>query len=358
MRSVERPRRFVHIAWAAALLVALMANPGSAGSQDEPEITDAAGDDSFFGVTSDINSRYDPADIVASWVGNETDTHISFYIQAAGDIVGGSIGGALEAEYFQYLVHGTVGETEALVVVTVRGSAPTVDLTLGASNASVSGAVLAIEVPKTELGNPLAGDLFTAFYVESSVKLRNTGPMMVSDRAPDADFGLDYVFAAGEAAAGAINATDADADGLNDTWEQDNFGNLTFNATDDPDADGCDNLCEITAGTDPNEADTDGDGTSDGDEITAGTDPLDPSDPAGGGDGTDGADGTPTDNGAATDEHGSDAESAAGDDAPAASEEGLFDTLADNASYLGMSAGLFAGVLVLAIIGLSGRWAL
>ncbi len=82
----------------------------------------------------------------------------------------------------------------------------------------------------------------------------------------------------GGAGGGGAAVLDTDADGLNDTWEEEHFGNLTANATDDPDADGCDNACEFAAGTDPNVADTDGDGISDGDEIAAGGDPLDPSD--------------------------------------------------------------------------------
>lgn len=69
---------------------------------------------------------------------------------------------------------------------------------------------------------------------------------------------------------------DGDDDGLDDAWEQQYFGNLTLNGTSDPDQDRCDNLCEQTAGTDPNAPDTDGDGRLDGDEVAAGTDPLVP----------------------------------------------------------------------------------
>ena len=48
-----------------------------------------------------------------------------------------------------------------------------------------------------------------------------------------------------------LDPTDTDLDGLLDTWEQSNFGNLTLGPTDDFDDDGHDNLAEYNAGTDP-----------------------------------------------------------------------------------------------------------
>jgi len=65
---------------------------------------------------------------------------------------------------------------------------------------------------------------------------------------------------------------DSDGDGLPDAWEQSNFGDLSQDATDDPDGDGHDNLDEHTNGTDPLDAndpvpvtnpDSDGDGLPD-----------------------------------------------------------------------------------------------
>lgn len=49
-------------------------------------------------------------------------------------------------------------------------------------------------------------------------------------------------------------ANDSDYDGLDDTWEETNFGagNLTKTALDDTDLDGCNEGTEETAGTDPN----------------------------------------------------------------------------------------------------------
>lgn len=46
-------------------------------------------------------------------------------------------------------------------------------------------------------------------------------------------------------------ATDADGDGLPDSWENQLFGNLTANASGDADGDGNSNLLEYLAGTNP-----------------------------------------------------------------------------------------------------------
>ena len=72
------------------------------------------------------------------------------------------------------------------------------------------------------------------------------------------------------------SVADSDYDGLNDAWEMSHFGNLNQSGTDDPDGDGCNNGCEETRNTNPNNPDTDGDGISDGDEIECGLDPNDP----------------------------------------------------------------------------------
>lgn len=68
---------------------------------------------------------------------------------------------------------------------------------------------------------------------------------------------------------------DTDSDGLTDDWERANLGNLSYNATDDPDLDKCNNGCEELRGTDPLNPDTDGDGLKDGEEAYKyGTPPL------------------------------------------------------------------------------------
>lgn len=75
--------------------------------------------------------------------------------------------------------------------------------------------------------------------------------------------------------------TDSNGNGLPDQFESNYFNNTTINnpgaaqPNADPDADGCNNLCEAAHGTNPNDEDTDDDGVSDGDEILRGTDPND-----------------------------------------------------------------------------------
>lgn len=78
------------------------------------------------------------------------------------------------------------------------------------------------------------------------------------------------------ASVGPSGPVDSDSDGLDDAWETDNFGDLASDGAGDPDADGLNNTREQELETDPNDADTDGDGASDGLEDQEGTDPLDP----------------------------------------------------------------------------------
>ncbi|MEM7384681.1 MAG: LamG-like jellyroll fold domain-containing protein [Verrucomicrobiota bacterium] len=72
------------------------------------------------------------------------------------------------------------------------------------------------------------------------------------------------------------NSGDSDEDGLLDSWEIDNFGDLaTADGAGDPDADGLTNAEEFTASADPNQKDTDDDGLGDGAEVnTHGTSPA------------------------------------------------------------------------------------
>ncbi len=66
---------------------------------------------------------------------------------------------------------------------------------------------------------------------------------------------------------------DTDGDGMNDSWEIANFGDLSKDDTGDEDIDGLTNLEEFQNLTNPGLIDTDGDGYSDYEEIALGTDP-------------------------------------------------------------------------------------
>lgn len=68
---------------------------------------------------------------------------------------------------------------------------------------------------------------------------------------------------------------DIDNDGLLDSWEVANFGDITSQTGDgDYDNDGLTNKMEMQAGTDPKDSDSDNDGFSDLAELQGGSDPL------------------------------------------------------------------------------------
>jgi len=71
---------------------------------------------------------------------------------------------------------------------------------------------------------------------------------------------------------------DTDDDGMDDSWEVANFGNLNQNLTSDLDNDGLKDCDEFLAGTNPNLQDTDSDGVLDNVELSQGSDPTQTSD--------------------------------------------------------------------------------
>ncbi len=70
-------------------------------------------------------------------------------------------------------------------------------------------------------------------------------------------------------------SADTDNDGLPDSWEEANFGNLNQDSEGDPDGDTLINSDELVFGGDPNNNDTDGDSLEDGAEVnTHGSNPA------------------------------------------------------------------------------------
>ncbi|NOY62941.1 MAG: hypothetical protein GXP10_07310 [Gammaproteobacteria bacterium] len=70
------------------------------------------------------------------------------------------------------------------------------------------------------------------------------------------------------------SANDSDGDGLTDSWEIEQFGDLSLDGSADSDSDGLTDREEFTLGSNPNNSDSDGDGDSDGDEVAYGSDPV------------------------------------------------------------------------------------
>lgn len=72
-----------------------------------------------------------------------------------------------------------------------------------------------------------------------------------------------------------LEATDANSNGLPDTWEREHG---VTDPSGDPDLDLLNNSDEYYSGTDPNNSDSDGGGENDGSEVAHGLNPLDPAD--------------------------------------------------------------------------------
>ncbi len=216
----------------AALIAALLllaAPSAMAGSAEDPEVTDAQGDQEY------NQAGFSAGDLIAGWVANETLTHFILTLQTAGNI-----GDGLISDY-TFTWHVTYNGTEVTASSDAEGNPGG-----AAENVSVSGATLTLSIPKSAWGGTLAGQNLTGLFIEMNAVVPNTAAGTTSDRAPDSGAGRDYV-----------------------------IGSQAFGV--DTDGDGLDDPTEITNGTDPNNPDTDGDGLSDGDEVNIyGTDPLNP----------------------------------------------------------------------------------
>ena len=345
-----------------AALVTSLLQPTSAGTPEAPEIQDPAGDHEVLALAPpcvpQAGCQFGGMDIVSVWIDAETETQFNVNILLS------AAPGPNNQYVNSWTFHATVAGTEVTAgATTVAGAGPAGPNPTGATSAvTVDGNTLILTVPRSAM----AGPTLEGIFADSARDLFTVGETIVSDTAPNdgAAAGIAYSFGGpgGPPSCPNCTADDTDGDGLNDTWEQEYFGNLTQNATGDPDGDGLTNGQEQALGTDPTNPDTDGDGVNDKD------DPF-PLDPTRGGTNTTtttsssstsrsstsaSASVTATTTGGGT---GDDSDESRGTCADTDATDAV-DCLTTDVGYLGMSAGGFLAVLILCIIALATRWSL
>ncbi len=232
------------------LLVLLLAPLGSAGSVEDPELTDPEGD-ADDGIP---NTSYTGIDVIKSWVNSENATHVFVMVQTVGNIEEGT------QQTFSFSLKMTFGDTVSIIPVDIDGSTP--------STGSIAGNVLEVAFEKAGFGNIRPGELLTNLTINSSGTTGAGSVSSASDQAPDASAAPARPYMVGSQA---IAGVDYDGDGLDD---RDEIRNGTDPARSDPDLDGLSDSEELALGTDPNNSDSDDDGLSDGEEVTRGTLPL------------------------------------------------------------------------------------
>lgn len=262
-----------------ALALGAWAPTANAGTADAPEVTDAT-DDHAIGGTIPLEGvgQFVNADVTAAWI-EDAGADLLFVIAVQG---GGTPTTTTNYDYtFHLEVAGTAYEATGALGAAAPVGSGVVEPGGVATAATNTDGVITLTVPKEAIG-ATTGDSVTGLFVEAQGTPVTNPLTVIEDRAPDADFGTDYVIGSG-GAGGNGTAGDADGDGLNDTKEVEQFGNITAqNGTGDPDGDGLNNTAEFGMGTNATMADTDGDGLDDKED----SDPLDPSKPGTGGNGT------------------------------------------------------------------------
>ncbi|WP_346190067.1 cadherin domain-containing protein [Rubritalea halochordaticola] len=172
-----------------------------------------------------------------------------------------------------------LGGADASVAPVLANQVVTVSDELPAANSVYQVSAIDGNVTDSITYSIISGNTNNAFSIDSSSGQLSTNIML------DANVVSQYVLTVqatddgGLAGSGTITinvVSDADGDGLKDSWEIANFGSVEAkDGSGDTDSDGVSDLSEFIAGTDPNSTDSDSDGFSDSLEIAMSTDPTD-----------------------------------------------------------------------------------
>ena len=320
--------RFTLASLLLAVLLSSLGTPAQAGTPAAPEVQDpandvSAGDPLVPGVPAGTPllgpASFPEIDILSAYVQSNATYNLTFKVAGIGYGVQ-RVGAA---------VTGITGAT-----------------------AAATGSVLNFTFLRTAIG-AVDGSTLANLTVNTAVTKGGVLVLPVNEQTgtDTAGPGLPYVFAA-------TQPGDTDGDLLNDTCEMQYFGNLTAtdNATEDPDGDGLTNGQECALGTDPTKADSDGDGVNDKQDSA-------PTDPTKGATNTTSSSSTSTSTSTTSSSTSTSSSStsstsgAQGEDKVDSFDEAV-DRLTSDAGYLGMSAGGFLAVLILALLALAVRWSL
>ena len=228
-----------------------LAGAAQAGSAEDPELTDPAGD-ADDGVPG---TDYDGIDVVRAWVATENATHVTVLVQMVGEISEGT------QQSFSYDV--SIEHDGNRQLVPYEAGNPS-------GVASAEGDTLTVQFSKSAFSNLRPGDELTALSVRTDGSTGLPTASSASDDAPDVGAAPARPYVVGSQAEPGV---DFDGDGLDD---RDEIRNGTDPARADSDLDGLNDREELEAGSDPNDPETDDDGLNDGDEVDLGTDPTDP----------------------------------------------------------------------------------
>jgi hypothetical protein len=262
--------RLVGLLVSFLLAGAVLGVPAQAGTEAAPEITDPANDQVLTGA--DQTNCFPTVNCIT---GTQIDiTAVWFSQEGANLIISVKVSSAPTStpQYNKYWDVSFKAGTAAVTAGAVIVGSGSLTATGAATAVVLEETVLVLTVPLTALGG---AELLTEPFATAAYAITQVDERFISDRAPDdTAFGTAYSLGSGNETGGLPG--DQDADGLQDTFEQQYFGNATSPETGsgDPDSDSLNNTREQELGTDPTKADTDGDGVKDGQEATDGTDPT------------------------------------------------------------------------------------